>query len=209
MTGDHLHDRARLRGQDLVVGAVEQEQRCVAELGRVLAAGRLRRERHDAAAVRAEHRAGLDRDRAAERMTHDDEATRAGTAREIGRRGDVVHAARQVVRLAVADAHRRDAVRLGELAPEGVVDAVGRAEHAAHPAAARDDDVARVAWAVPQHGEQSAHRVDLEVREPGRDLDFLDAERFEQLERRARVASVAHNIDFSSARVCARSSRDP
>ncbi len=41
----------------------------------------------------------------------------------------------------------------------------------------------RVARAVPEDREQAAHRVDLEVREPGRDLDLFQAERFEELER--------------------------
>ena len=155
-----------------------------------------------------EHDSGLDRDRAAERVADDDEPARAGAAREIGRGGDVVDAAREVVGFAVADAHRRDSVRVGELAAERVVEAVGGTEQAAHPAATRHDDVARVAWTVPEHGEQPVQRVDLEVREPGRDLDFLDRERLEQFEGRTRFV-LAHNIDFSSARVCARSSRDP
>ena len=48
---DHLHDVARLRRKDLVVGAVQQQQWRVAELVGVLAPGGLRRERDDAAAV--------------------------------------------------------------------------------------------------------------------------------------------------------------
>ena len=105
---------------------------------RDLAPGRLRRERHDAAAVRAEHRAGLDRDRAAERVAHRHEPARAAAAREVGGGGHVVHAAGEIVGLAVADAHGRDAL-LGEAHAEVVVEAVGRAEQAAHPAAARHE----------------------------------------------------------------------
>ena len=104
--------------------------------GGVLAAGRLRRQRDDTAAVLAEDDAGLYRDRAAERMADRDEAAATGSAREIGRGGHVVHAAAEIVGLAVADAHRADTLRR-ERDTEVVVEAVGRTEQAAHPAAAR------------------------------------------------------------------------
>ncbi len=181
--GEHLHDRARLCGQDLVFGAVQQQQGSVAEVGRVFAARRLGRESDDAAAVRAEDRSRLHRDRAAERVPHDDEATRARPTREIGRGRDVVDAARQIVGLAVADAHGGDAVGVGEVHAEVVVQTVGRSEQTAHPAARHDDDVGRVARAVPQDGEQPAHRVDLEMGETRHDLDLFHTERLEQFER--------------------------
>jgi hypothetical protein len=99
-------------------------------------------------------------------------------------------------------------VASGELASERVIEAVGGTEQAAHPAATRHYDIVRVARAVPEHCEQPVQGVNLEVCESGRDLDFFDDERLEQFEGRARFAR-AHNIDFSSARVRARSSRDP
>ena len=105
--------------------------------------------------------------------------------------------------------------RARERDAEVVVEAFGRTEQAAHPAAARDEHVGRVDGSVPQQGEEPAHRVDLEVAEIRRDLDLLHGERLEQVERRTRVVGhrvdgpAAQIIDFSSARVSARSSRLP
>ena len=73
--------------------------------------------------------------------------------------------------------------------PSVVVEAVRRPEQAPHPAAARDHDIGRVPRAVPEQRQQPAHRVHLDVAQVGRDLDFLDRERFEQVERRAWVFS--------------------
>ena len=59
---------------------------------------------------------------------------------EVGGRGDVVHAARKVVRLAVADADVPMPAG-GERDAEVVVEALGRAEQTAHAAAARHEHV--------------------------------------------------------------------
>src|SRR5262249_14357378 len=99
------------------------------------------------------------------RVADDDEVPATGPAGEVARGGDVVYATGKVVRLAVADPHRRDAVLLGQLDAERVVHAVGRTEHPAHASAARQHDVGRVAGAVPQDRQQAAQRVDLEMRE--------------------------------------------
>ena len=132
---------------------MQQEQWCLAELGGDLAAGRLGRERDDARAVRSQYRADLYRDRASERVTHHDELARPAPTREVGGRGHVVHAAREIVRLAVADAHGADATRR-ERNAEVVVEPFGRAEQAAHPAAARHEHVVRVDGSVPQQREE-------------------------------------------------------
>ncbi len=183
VAGEHLHNRARLRGEYLVVGAVQQQQGSGAEVGRVLATRRLGRKGDDPPAVGPEDRARLDRNRTPERMPHDDEPACTRATREIGRGGDVVDATRQVVGLAVADTHRGDVVHLGKVHSKVVVQAVGRSEQTTHPTAAHDDDVGRVTRTVPEDREEAAHGVDLEVRESRHDLDLFDAERLEQLER--------------------------
>ena len=90
----------------------------------------------------AQDDARLHGDGTAERMADDDEAARAATAREIGSRRDIVHAARQVVRFAITDSHCADALR-GQLPAEVMVKAFGGSEEASHTAAARHNDVAR------------------------------------------------------------------
>ena len=110
---------------------------------------------------------------------------------------------REVVRLAVADADRADALRREPLT-EVVVEPAGGTEQPAHPAAAHHDDVLGLRVAVPEQREQTLQRVDLEVVEVGRDLDVLGRERLEQLERRARP--VAHSSERRSSRVRVRSS---
>src|SRR4051812_8972837 len=139
-------------------------------------------------------------------MAHRYEPACAAPTREIGGRGHVVHAAREIVGLAVADPHGSDAARCQAHA-EIVVQPVGRSEQAPHAAAARDEHFIGVDRSVPHEREQAVHRVHLEVPETVGDLDLLHRERLEQLERRARV--VGHSIDCSSALVAARSSRAP
>ena len=145
------------------------------------------------AAVLAEHRAGLDRDRAAERVADDDEARgRRNGSRGRSRPRHVVHAAREIVRLAVADAHGADAVIGASSTPRSVVEPVRGAEQAAHPAAARHHDVARASRGPCQSSvSRPSQRVHLEVDEVGRDLDFFDRQRLEQLERGARFVGHA------------------
>ena len=154
----------------------------------MLATGRLGRERDDTAAVAAEDDAGLDRDRPAERVPDGHEPATAFATREIGRGGQVVHAAAEVVRLAIADAHRADAL-LRERDPERVVDAVRGAEQAPHPAAARDHDVGRVPRTVPQQRQQPAHRVHLDVAQVGVISTSSTASASSEFERRARIFS--------------------
>ncbi len=182
VTDERSHDRAGVRREDLVAVAVQQEQGSLAERGAVLAARRLGRERDDARAVVAEDDPELHRDRAAERVPHRHDAPRAGADREVRGGGDVHDATREVVRLAVPDAHRPDAL-LGEALAEVVVQPVRGTEQTAHPTATHDHDLLGLRVAVPQDREQTLERVDLEVVEVGRDLDVLGRERLEQLER--------------------------
>jgi hypothetical protein len=88
-------------------------------------------------------------DGAAEGVAAGDEPAAAGAAREVGRRGEVVHAAREVARSAIADAHRADAGPR-ERDAEIVGEALGRAGRAAHRTAAREHDVLGVAGTVPR-----------------------------------------------------------
>ena len=154
----------------------------------MLASGRLGRQCHHSPAMRAEHDSRLDRHRSAEGMADEDEPASTRPARQIGDGGKVVHAARKVVGFAVADADVAIPWVAASSQPSVVVEAAGGTEQAAHPAATRHHDIARVAGAVPEHGEQPVQGVDLEVCEPGRDLDFFDDERLEQFEGRARFA---------------------
>ena len=110
VAGEHLHDLARLRRQDLVGGAVER------------AAGECRPAR-SASSQPADCVERVTTPRQCVPSTapvwiatappnewpDHHEPARAAPAGEIGRRGDVVHAAAEIVRLAVADADRADA----------------------------------------------------------------------------------------------------
>ena len=75
-----------------------------------------------------EHHAGLERDRTAEAVAHRHEALTAGSRGEVSGRGNVVHTAREVVGLAVADADGADAVFGPEALAEVVEQAVRRTE---------------------------------------------------------------------------------
>ena len=183
VTDERLHHRARVRRQDLVPVAVEQEQGSRPERGTVLAPGGLGRERDHPRAVLTEDDAELQRDGAAERVTDRHEPLRARAGREVRSGGQVEHAAGEVVRLAVADADRADALGREPLA-EVVVEAARGSEEPAHPAAAHDHDLLGLGIAVPEQREQPLERVDLEVVEVGRDLHVLGRQRLEQLERR-------------------------
>ena len=178
---DHLHDRARVRRQDLVAVAVQQQQGSGAERRAVLAAGGLGRERDDSRAVLAEDDPDLERDGTAERVADGDEARRAGARGEIRGGRHVEHAAGQVVRLAVADPDRADALR-GEFLAEVVVEPAGRAEQPTHAAATHHHDVLGLRVAVPEQRQQPLQRVDLEVVDVRRDLHVFGGERLEQLE---------------------------
>jgi hypothetical protein len=81
--GEHLHELARLRREQLVVVAVEQQDRRPGESFRLLASCRLGRQRHHADGVVTEDDAGAYRDGAAERVTHRDEAVCPATRRQL------------------------------------------------------------------------------------------------------------------------------
>src|ERR671910_1518100 len=106
--GEHLDELARLRREQLVVVAVEQQDRLPGKSFRFLASCRLGRKRHHAGGVVTEDDAGADRDGAAERVTHHDEAVCPATRCQLRYGYQVVDARAEVVRLPVSDAYEPD-----------------------------------------------------------------------------------------------------
>ncbi|MEZ5206943.1 MAG: hypothetical protein R2690_08160 [Acidimicrobiales bacterium] len=122
-------------------------------------------------------------DGTAEAVPHRDEPLRALAAGEVGGGEHVVGAAVEVVGAPVADAHRGDPVLGPQPLAEVVVDAVRRTEHATHGAAEGQHHVLRVLVTVPEHREQAAHRVQLEVAQVVADTHLLQGDGVEGVER--------------------------
>ena len=64
-----------------------------------------------------------------------------------------------------------------------LVQPAGGAEEPTHRSATRDHDPLRVTRSVPQNREQTSDREHLDVTEAGGEVDLLDGERVEELER--------------------------
>ena len=115
--------------------------------------------------------------------------SRAGARGEVGDGQQVERAEVDVVGTPPPDAQHADpAAGRRQLLAEPVVEAVGRTEQPAHGAAAEHHRRLGVRIAVPEHGEQPAHREHLEVAVGRRDHDLLAGERLEQVERAGHAA---------------------
>ncbi|MGZ4683654.1 MAG: hypothetical protein ACXV8G_14445 [Acidimicrobiales bacterium] len=185
LSGDHAHDLAGHRRQELVGVAVHEEQGSVEQLGD-LAPGGLGGQADDARCVATEGHAGVDRHRPPEAVAHHDEAPGPDPPGDVGRGGHVHHAAVEVVRTAVADPDGADAL-LGERLAQIVEQSVGRAEQAAHGPAAHEHHVVGVPGAVPQQRDQAFHRVHLDVVERRGDRLLLHGDHSQRIERWLRL----------------------
>ena len=77
----------------------------------------------------------------------------------------------------VIDPHRRD-TPFRKLATKLVVQRVGGAHESAHSAGTTHDNALGVRRTVPEQTQQSGHRVDLAVTQPGGELDLLHPQWF-------------------------------